>query len=77
MTREKLIEISKQYFEGSKLNVVYATSDNNFFYDRNQAMNHSKAQKVEWHELKRNEIFAKPEKTEIKKVVKKTTPKKK
>ena len=72
MTREKLIELSKQYFESNKdLQQIIACSDGNFFYSDADASYHLAKNKLEKYLIKREDLNPKkvePVKTEPKKV---------
>lgn len=78
MDKEKLIELSKQYFDNNKdLNEIIACSDGNFFYTDADASYHFAKNDVEKHVISRVDAY--PPKVEkpkvVKKVVKKEVPK--
>ena len=79
MNKEKLIELSKQYFDNKKdLNQIVACSDGNFFYNEVDASYHFSKNKLDKYLITREDVYPiaieeKPEevKKEPKKVEKK------
>lgn len=60
MDKEKLIELSKQYFDNNKdLNQIIACSDGNFFYTDADASYHFAKNKVQKHLIKREDLIPK------------------
>ena len=58
-SKDKIIGFAKQYFESSKLEKIYATEDNNFFFveHKSYADAHSNANGLELFEITRNDVF--------------------
>lgn len=72
MEKEKLIELSKQYFDNKKdLKEILASSDGHFFYTEADASYHVAKKDVIMYKIKREDL--KPKKTVN---VKKEVPKK-
>ena len=61
-TKTQLIEKGKHYFDDKSVNVMFATSDGNFFYEasKSYADSHSKTRNIELFEIKRADLKAKP-----------------
>ena len=61
-TKTQLIEKGKHYFDDKSVNVMFATSDANFFYEASKtyADSHSKTKNIELFEIKRADLKAKP-----------------
>lgn len=73
MEKEKLIELSKQYFDNNKdLNKIYVSSDGNFFYIESYVDYHVARTKTQKIKITRAEAYPpKVEKpVEVKEVVK-------
>ena len=61
-TKTQLIEKGKHYFDDKSVNVMFATSDGNFFYEncKSYADSHSKNRNIELFEIKRADLKDKP-----------------
>ena len=61
-TKTQLIEKGKHYFDDKSVNVMFATSDGNFFYEASKtyADSHSKTRNIELFEIKRADLKSKP-----------------
>ena len=61
-TKAQLIEKGKHYFDEKSVNVMFATSDGNFFYEASKtyADSHSKTRNIELFEIKRADLKSKP-----------------
>ena len=58
MEKEKLIELSKQYFDNNKdLNEIFASSDGNFFYKESYVDYHVARCKLIKHKITRIEAY--------------------
>ncbi len=62
-SKAQLIEKGKHYFDDKSINVMFATSDGNFFYEasKSYADSHSKTKKIELFEIKRADLKVKAE----------------
>ena len=62
-TKAQLIEKGRHYFDDKSVNVMFATSDANFFYEasKSYADSHSKTRNIELFEIKRADLKAKEE----------------
>ena len=62
--KAQLIERGRHYFDDSKISKMYATTDSNFFYerDKNHADNHAKSLKTQVIEITRGDLAVKEEK---------------
>ena len=60
-TKAELIEKGKHYFDDKNVNVMFATSDGNFFYEASKtyADSHAKTKNIELFEIKRADLKAK------------------
>ena len=68
MEKEKLIQLSKQYFDSNpSLKEITACSDGNFFYTESDASYHFAKNKVQKYVIKRSDLDAKKV---VKKVIK-------
>ena len=72
MEKEKLIELSKQYFDNNKdLNEIFASSDGNFFYAVSDLNYHVARTGLKGFTINRTEAYPKKvEKIEVKEVEK-------
>lgn len=63
MEKDKLIELSKQYFDRNKdLKVIFASSDGNFFYTESDAYYHVARTGLKKYDIKKEDAFP-PKKT--------------
>ena len=60
-TKAQLIEKGRHYFDDKSVNVMFVTSDANFFYEasKSYADSHSKSRNIELFEIKRVDLKAK------------------
>ena len=61
-TKAQLIEKGRHYFDDKSVNVMFATSDANFFYEASKtyADSHAKTKNIELFEIKRADLKSKP-----------------
>ena len=57
-TKTQLIEKGKHYFDDKSVNVMFATSDGNFFYEASKSYgdSHAKTKNIELFEIKRSDL---------------------
>ena len=57
-TKTQLIEKGKHYFDEKSVNVMFATSDGNFFYEASKSYgdSHAKTKNIELFEIKRSDL---------------------
>ena len=57
-TKTQLIEKGKHYFDEKSVNVMFATSDGNFFYEASKSYgdSHAKTRNIELFEIKRSDL---------------------
>ena len=67
--KAQLVERGRHYFDDSKISKMYATTDSNFFYerDKNHADNHAKSLKTQVIEITRGDLAVKEEKPKTEK----------
>ncbi len=60
-SKVQLIEKGRHYFDDKSVNVMFATSDANFFYEasKSYADSHSKTRNIELFEIKRADLKSK------------------
>ena len=60
-SKAQLIEKGRHYFDDKSVNVMFATSDANFFYEasKSYADSHSKTRNIELFEIKRVDLKSK------------------
>lgn len=54
--RAELIENGRHYFDNKEINIMYATSDGNFFYEQHFASSHAKGLKTPMISISREEV---------------------
>ena len=67
-TKAQLIEKGKHYFDDKGVNVMFATSDGNFFYEASKSYgdSHAKTRNIELFEIKRADLGKAKEKEQPK-----------
>ena len=57
-TKTELIEQGKHYFNDKSVNVMFATSDGNFFYEASKSYgySHAKTRSIQLFEIKRDDL---------------------